>query len=198
MSSTPPPPPPPGDNQGPDGSGPGDMPRYPSAPQMPEASAPQRPQVPKPQPVRIAVWLMWVGAAIALISLVLGAVRLSSLDKAELRDQLEASTGDNVTQSMVDAAYLGAAVFAIGIGVIGLLLWLWMAWKNGQGRSWARVLATVLAGLNVLVVLFALMRGAGGVTISQIVNLALAIVIVVLLWRPESSQFFNAGKQRPS
>ncbi|MDQ3415985.1 MAG: hypothetical protein M3474_02570 [Actinomycetota bacterium] len=69
-----------------------------------------------------------------------------------------------------------------------------MAWKNGQGRSWARIVATVLAGINVLFTAFGLASGnvAPVASILSVVKLILAIVIVVLLWRKESSAFYAA------
>ena len=35
-------------------------------------------------------------------------------------------------------------------GLIAIGLWLWMAWANGRGRGWARVLSAVLFGINTL------------------------------------------------
>jgi hypothetical protein len=69
-----------------------------------------------------------------------------------------------------------------------------MAWKNGQGRSWARVVATVLGAFNVLGTLGSFTQpGATGVTVTiSIVNMVLAIVILVLLWRKESSSYYAA------
>jgi hypothetical protein len=37
-------------------------------------------------------------------------------------------------------------VGGIAGGIIDGLLWLWMAWKTGAGRGWARVLSTVFFG----------------------------------------------------
>jgi hypothetical protein len=40
------------------------------------------------------------------------------------------------------------------VGIVGgqvvIALWLWMAQVNSQGRSWARILSTVLSGLATL------------------------------------------------
>ena len=38
----------------------------------------------------------------------------------------------------------------IVLGLVAAALWLWMARANGHGRSWARILATVLFGLATL------------------------------------------------
>ena len=68
-----------------------------------------------------------------------------------------------------------------------------MAVKNGQGRSWARVVATVLGGLNIV---FTLLNLAGGTAttltvVSGLVSLVLAGVILYLLYRPESTRFYD-------
>jgi hypothetical protein len=68
-----------------------------------------------------------------------------------------------------------------------------MAVKNGQGRSWARVVATVLGALSILFNLFGL--AGGGATaaslVFSLVSLALAAAILFLLYRPESTRFYD-------
>jgi hypothetical protein len=68
-----------------------------------------------------------------------------------------------------------------------------MAVKNGQGRSWARVVATVLGALNILFTLFGLVgETATSLTVvMSLISLALAGVILFLLFRPESSRFYD-------
>lgn len=179
---------------------PGRMPQYPAAPQVPSASQPQRPPVPQPSSVRLAVRLMWAGAAIGLIGLIIGLVTMGS--KSQIRDQLE-SSGQNVTENLVTISYVAGIGFVIVGGVLGVLLWLWMAWKNGQGRAWARVVATVFAAVNLVSTGYSVTVGgaAGGMGngnvaswIVDVVGLAVGIVVVILLWRKESSEFFHANR----
>jgi hypothetical protein len=40
--------------------------------------------------------------------------------------------------------------------LITIGLWLWMGWANGRGRSWARIVAAVLFGINTLDLLISL------------------------------------------
>jgi hypothetical protein len=166
---------------------------YGSYPTGPAGGQPQRPAAP-PQPpsIALAVKLMYAGAALAVVSLVYSFTTLGSL-KDDIRTQLEKSE-DQVTQSMVDAGYAGAIAIAVVFGLLGALLWVWMAWKNGQGRSWARVVATVLAGFNVLGLLITL-AGSNVEPVSlvlAVVSVVLAVVILVLLWKRESSDFYDA------
>lgn len=192
MSSTPPPEDP---NQpqapGPD-LGPGGYPVHPGTP-MGESIPPPAAQVPQPASIKLAVTLMRVGAVISLISVVIGFATLDTL-KDEVRDQLQDSD-PTVSQSTIDAAIGVAIGFLVVFGAVGVLLWLWMAWKNGEGRNWARIVATVLGGLNIASALFTVAGGSSTTTLSAIftaINVVLAIVILVLLWRKESSTFYAA------
>ena len=109
-----------------------------------------------------------------------------------IRDAIEDSD-DTLTSSEVDTLVnvsIGSAVVA---GLVGVGLWVWMAVKNGQGRSWARVVATVLGALNIVFTLLGLAGGtATAVTlVSSLVSLVLAGVILYLLYRPESTRFYD-------
>ncbi|QGG42990.1 hypothetical protein [Aeromicrobium yanjiei] len=184
MSSTPPP------------SGPGGYSSYPGLggeqPGSPYGASPGPADVPQPASVRTAVRLMWVGGGLSLVGL---AVSLATLGGTtdDIRRQLR-EDDPNMSQSAIDAAVTIGIGSAVVGGVIGAALWAWMAWKNGQGRSWARVVATVLAGINIVFTLGGLALG-GTQTFAMVVsliNLALAVVILVLLWRKDSSEFFAA------
>jgi hypothetical protein len=149
----------------------------------------------QPSSIRLAVRLMWAGAALSVVSLIVTLATLDSL-KSDIRDSLRKSDA-NYTQSSLDAAYsiaIGGAVFA---ALVGVGLWLWMAWKNGEGRRWARVVATVLGGINLLSTLYTLTAGRSTAAsmVLAVVNLVLAAVILVLLWRKESSDFYSARSQ---
>lgn len=84
------------------------------------------------------------------------------------------------------------------VGLLGAALWLWMAYANKAGKSWARVVATVLGGLNILFTLFSLSGGGGLNLIINVLTIALAAYILYLLYRPESSAYYAAvsGKRR--
>ncbi|TXL62058.1 hypothetical protein [Aeromicrobium terrae] len=160
---------------------------YPSATQ---------PEPERPQSIRTAVRLMQVGAGLSALGTIVSIATIGSL-KDSIEDSLRDSD-PNVSQSTVDAAYSVAIVAGVIGGIIAVLLWLWMAWKNGQGRSWARVVATVFGGLNLLSTLFSLASPqADGFTISfSLINLVLAGAILVFLWRKESSAYYDSVSQR--
>lgn len=183
--------------QPPPADGPEQRPGYPAPP--PSGYGQQaRPPVEQPPSIRTAVRLMWAGAVVSLLSLIVTIATIGS-SKDQIRDQMAAS-GQDVTPGMVDAAF----AVAIGVGVVGALiaigLWLWMAWKNGKGRSWARIVATVLGAFNVASTLFTFSAGSSPAPalVLAVVNLILAVAILVLLWRKDSSAFYRARSARPT
>lgn len=210
MSTTPPP----NDPNNPTQSGPDGYPTYPGAgegqpgpdgypthPGTPPGGGGGRPggptpDVPQPSSISTAVKLMYVGAALGLISVIYSVATLGSL-KDDIRDEL-AKDDPSVSQSTIDAAYGITIGVAVVFGAVGVLLWLWMAWKNGQGRSWARIVATVLGGLNVLFTLLSF-TAANAEPISMVfsaISLVLAVAILVLLWLKPSSDFYAARSRQ--
>jgi hypothetical protein len=169
---------------------------YPTAPAGGHG-APSAP--PQPSSIALAVKLMWAGAVLSLLSLLYSFTTFGGL-KDDLREQLM-EDDPTVSQSTIDVAYAVGITFAVVFGLLGALLWAWMAWKNGQGRGWARVVATVLAALNLLGVLFSLATASTEplAAVVSVITLVLAIVILVLLWRKESSAFYEAtaASRRP-
>jgi hypothetical protein len=157
---------------------------YPSGGQSAE---PQRP--PAPAQVRTAVKLMYAGAAVWTV-LLISALVLIIVDSKAGHATLDghALHGRSVPVTV-------AAVF----GLVVIALWLWMARAAGQGRSWARILSTVLFGLATLQLrgVFAAPvshLGAGLIVLGLIVPVLgwlAGAAAVWLLWRPASSAFLK-------
>jgi hypothetical protein len=158
----------------------------PAAPGVPGVPANQ--DVRQPPPIRLAVRLMWLGAIISAVSIL-----VMFLLRDELREQVEEAE-PSLTAEEVDTE-LAIGLTAVGlVGVISVALWIWMATANGQGRAWARTVATVLGLLNVLYTLLSFLGGQL-TPLGVVLNLgmiALAVVILVLLYRPESNRFYDA------
>ena len=121
-----------------------------------------RPATP-PSSLLTAVRLMYVGAALSAIFLILGLTQADSL-----RDQI-ADNQPELTADELDVAVAVGTAFAVIIGLISVGLWIWMAVMNRKGRSWARVVATVLGGLNIVFTLIGLTQNTG---IGTIVNVS--------------------------
>jgi len=105
-----------------------------------------RPSVPRSaRTVRAAVWLMCAGAAVSTVNLILV---LAVTADAKVH---HAILGHRLTATQVrqlNLTTLGITVLIV-FALVPVVLWLWMAWANGQGRNWARRLSTglfVLAG----------------------------------------------------
>jgi hypothetical protein len=154
---------------------------------------PQRPEAPKS--VLNAVKLMYVGAALSLVGLILGLVSLGSLKTAIL--QAAANAHKHLTATQLHDAQIAGVAFIIITGLIGVGLWIWMARMNGAGKSWARVVATVLFALNTISALESIARPTASVT--KILGLLIWVAglgAIVMLWQRESSDFFNAQSSR--
>ena len=162
---------------------------YPSSGQL---VGPLRPLA--PAPVLTAVKLMYAGAAVSAVYLII---------------LLAIVIGDT---KAVHASWNGhrlatAPAITLGIvpGLVVIALWLWMARANRQGRNWARILSTVLFGLATLQLIKLISdlpqpvshAGFGATVLNYGVTALFAAVWLVgaaaawLLWRPASSAFFK-------
>lgn len=145
---------------------------------------------PIPPPVSLAVKLMYVGALLSVLGIFVQFL---------LQDDLRAMFEDqpNMTPELVDTA-MGVG---LGVGVVfGLLaagLWVLNAVFNARGRNWARILSTVLAGLNVVSTLLGLLQPSPALSrVLSLLGLVLAAAILVLLWRPGNKAFYASGPPR--
>jgi hypothetical protein len=165
-------------------------------PAYPQGSEPTVPAVPQPQPIRTAVLLMRAGAVLSLLALLVGLLTLGSL-KDNIRQQL-IDSNKHYTQSDIDTVYNVGVASVVIVGLLGVALWLWMAKANGEGRRWARIVATVLGALNVIYTVMSLFQGqaSAGSLILSVIGAILASMILVLLWRRESSAYYNARSTR--
>jgi hypothetical protein len=167
------------------------MANYPQYPQYPQyQGAPQMPQrPPAPHSIQTAVRLIYAGAAVSLIQLIVTAATSSSV-KHTLRLR-----SPNLTPAQVNAV-AGATIGAVVVGgLIGVGLWLWMAWKNGQGRSWARILSTVFFGIFTLGVIINL--GQPETIASKLIGIVewlVGLAAIIFLWMRDSTAYYNAIK----
>lgn len=141
---------------------------------------------PAPQPVLNAVKLMYAGAVISTISLILSLTTTGSL-KSAIRKQYP-----HYDTSQVNHLYNQIITAAIISAVIGILLWLFMAWANGKGMSWARIVSCVLFAFNTIG-LIAFFRQP-----ETVISLVFEVLVWVagagaiwFLWRPESNSYFK-------
>jgi hypothetical protein len=152
----------------------------------PVADAPQEPQrAQQPPSVRNAVWLMYTGAALEVVALIVAVLTRGSLKSAILKKH------PHYTLAQLHAAEGGRA-FILAIGaLIAIGLWIWMAQANGRGLPWARTLSAVFFGLSTLsLILSTLIAHAVASLIFGLIIWLVGLAAIVLLYRKESAPFF--------
>lgn len=185
----PPPPPPPGESGYPGmpgGPGAGPMPQAPPVPGAPTPAS-------KPSSIAQAVRLMYVGAVLTL----LGGL-LTPLIKDDLRRSMaDAMSGQPtpMTADQLEVIVNVVVVVSVVFGFIWAGVWLLMAWVIGKGKSWARVVATVLFALNLVSFLAGLAQGqaTGLVLVVNLLTMLVGAAVIALLWRKDSSAYFVAS-----
>ena len=160
--------------------------RYPSSGKPVELE-----RLPAPPPVMNAVKLMYVGAAVSTVSLIISLADIGGV-KTAIKKAKPSWTAAQVNQ--YDRFLITVAIVS---GVIGIGLWLWMARADNQGKNWARILSTVLFCLATLdlVGVFGEPKTALGL-IFPVLTWLVGLGAVFLLWRPESSAFFKPPELR--
>jgi hypothetical protein len=155
---------------------------------------------PQPPALRTAVRLMWAGAALALIGVIISLAFSSKIKSAIMKAAVKAnatrrSNGKPVlTASQIHTLATVTVAIVVIVGIIGVLLWAWMAWANNKGSSWARIVATVLFGLNTISLL--LQIGRAGVTIIFVaLGWLIGLAAVILLWRKETTAYVRPRLQ---
>jgi len=146
---------------------------------------------PAPPSVLNAVKLMYAGAGLSALGLILEFIGLSGLKKA-LKDANPSLTTTQVHSLEVATV----AIFAI-VGLIGIGLWIWMAFANKAGNNWARIVSSVLFGLDTIFLLLGISRT--GLQLGNVVSILVWLAglgAIVFLWRRESSEFFQPGVPR--
>jgi hypothetical protein len=176
-----------------------------------QPAGPLRP--PAPAPVLTAVKLMYAGAAVSTVALIISLALIPAV-KAELRTADPALTAAQVGHLNL----LIALAMAFGLAVIAG--WAWLARAAGQGKNWARIISTVLTGLATLDLMrrpqypgsylahfviggqvYPVLHSVlGAAVLGLIVPVLLwltGLAAVWLLWRPASTAFFRSGRQVP-
>jgi hypothetical protein len=155
--------------------------RYPSSGKPVELERP-----PAPPSVLNAVKLMYVGAAVSTVSLIVSLADIGGL-KTAIKKAKPTWTATQVNQ--YDRLIVSLAIVS---GLIGIALWLWMSWANKNGKNWARIVSTVLFCLATLdlVGVFGQPKTALGL-IFPVLTWLVGLGAVFLLWRPESTAFFK-------
>ncbi|QIM21953.1 hypothetical protein G7075_13795 [Phycicoccus sp. HDW14] len=141
-----------------------------------------------PSSVMNAVYLMWAGAALALVT---GIISMLGADSA-VEGVLE-STAMVVDPGLRQAMVTGVKVVIVVWALVETTLWMWMASANGKGRGSARIIASVFYGFLLLGLLGGALRAlTGGLPdlLLALPSFAVGTAALVLLWLPASSRFY--------
>lgn len=160
-------------------------------------SYPGREPEPEPAPpsVRWAVWLMYAGAVVYLVSGIVGLIAAINLTPTIL-DGIQVSSASPVPGEVRHALSVAIIVFAVLSLVVPLVLWLWMAWKCRSGRPWARILSTVLFAIATWGTLSTVSTATGSsgdwARLGAIVGWLIGLAVIVLLWQRSATFYFRA------
>ncbi len=159
---------------------------YPSSGQGP---APQdRP--PMPNSVLTAVRLMYAGAALSVVELIVGLATIGSV-KTAIHNAYP-----RYTPAQVHSLEVASVVIGVLVGLVSIGLWLWMARASAAGRNYARITGTAFFGLSSLFLLLSLRSPHAnlGLVFNLLVWLA-GLGAVIMFWRSESAPWFNQPRQ---
>jgi hypothetical protein len=150
-----------------------------------------RPGVPRSVgTVFVAVRLMYVGAALELITLITILQSLGSVRSQVLRRHPGFSSGQ--WHALVSAQIVPVIV---GAG-IALAVWVWMAWATGHGRRWARGVFALFVACTAVGLLSGLAKGSAVYAprdlIAGAVLCLVAVVALVLVFSKPSAGYFSA------
>jgi hypothetical protein len=142
------------------------------------------PAAPRPRAVRAAVTLMLAGAAAELAAMITVVVTASTVHTAVAARYPAAVQAAMVHQVIV----LVSAPVAIG-------MWLWLAWANGRGDDWARMLSAACFGLLSLVMLGNLSQHAAAYAPASMIAAAtvwaIGLVSVSLIFTPAAWRYYR-------
>lgn len=169
------------------------LPRYPVDGPAGPARWPESSKGPVPRTVTLAVWMMYAGAVVSAISLIVSFATSGSLRAAIKAAARSSHTSLTPSQLTTEVHALTAAL--VVVGVIGVGLWIWIAIFNRKGRNWARITGTVLLGLYTIELFASFAQHTDAFSMGgTILVWLIGLTAVVLLWQPASSAYFRAPR----
>lgn len=155
-----------------------------SAAMTAEPGTPAQPE--PPRSVVLAVRIMYAGAALTAIGLVVSVVGVATGEEALRASHRHATLAQlHATQNFLITALVVQGLIEVGA-------WLLVARANRSGLKWARIVATALFALGTWIFIAQII---GTATITILVYRALIWLVgfgaVYFLWRKDSSAYFT-------
>jgi hypothetical protein len=152
---------------------------------------------PVPASVRLAVRVMYAGAAASVLGTAAYIVTwyFDAYVIASSPSFVHGDSGLSITASPVVAWLVGFA------GLVVCSLWLCTARLCAQGRNWGRIVATVLLALQAFTLYHGPYVKLGAPRVSwtglvPVVSFLIGLTAVILLWQRSSAPYFK-GERRP-
>lgn len=149
---------------------------------------------PRPRSVAAAVQFMYLGATLEILVVIIAVARVGSVTGG-----FEAR---GFTANQAHGLAMHDTLVSVAGGLIVAGLWLWVARYSAAGRSWARILATVLFAVRTLALLLIVAPGhpaglslSGLSAILNVLSSLAGLGAVVCLWRRDASQYFSETSQ---
>lgn len=139
----------------------------------------------------MATRLMYVGVLLALIGVLINALSRDAITSTLEHTNASRAPADRLTtHELHHAAGLTYTAFIV-MSSIAVVTWLVMAVTNSRGQGWARIVATVLAVMNLLLTIGMATRGTAAGAIAEAPTVVVGAAVVWLLWQPPSTTFFD-------
>jgi hypothetical protein len=159
---------------------------------VPAPSPPAR--LTPPQSMINAVRLMYLGAALAALSIVTTIATTPAL-KAAIRQQ-----HPFLAPGPLGAVIDGTLTVTVAGALISVGVWLAMARRTRRGRPGVRVMSTILFGIDCLTVARTFSHGlvTGPTLIIGVAQWVIGLAVIVFLWDRRSSAYFARQRQARS
>jgi len=173
----------------PGGHGPVPSGQMPYPPQRTPDWPPTRPA--PPRAVRTA-FTLWIASII--VGLLAGTLSFALTNPLAASGQrMHAGATSGVSQAQLDTILNVSLIIGAVFGVLFLALEVFFVVKMRAGRNWARIVLTVLAGLDVLVTLLGILiqRSVGVTQVLGVLPLVLIVAATMFMYRGTANPYFE-------
>src|ERR1022692_1411420 len=148
-----------------------------------ELADPVRPA--PPRSIKIAMWLMYAGAALTGIGLILSVITIL-LGRAALK-----VSHPHATAAELQATLNFQIIVSVFSGLIEIVVWLLVARANRGGMKWARTVAGGLFAVSTWYLVTHLRGDSVANLVYTVLTWLVGLGAIIFLWRRESSAYYG-------